>query len=354
MAGSVIGAGLGLLGADKAASEAKKNRKMQKKQMEALAKVKFNPFSTNFNGAGVDFSNGQANFNMGGFQGAFDQFGSNADMFAGNMGGLQQMLGQAGQNVQNRQGPFQQGLQDSFFGGAQQFANRANQGFDGLRDEMLGTLRAQAQPFEDRAFTGMLDNQFAQGRLGSTGGSLQTEAFARGLGQADLDRQLASISQAQNLQSQQAGLAQNFAGAGQGLVGQGDQLLQSALQQFSGVQGLLGQNQQFQQGALGGQQNIMQMLMGLGQFGANLGATQADIGLGAAGGAANVGNNIAGQAGSGDIMGQFLGTLGQNVSGGGFSGMNNPFAGLFGGGQAAPPALFNNPAQFLSGGNNGP
>lgn len=349
MPGSIIGAGIGLLGADKAASEAKKSRKLQKKQMDRLAQVEFNPFGTSFNGAGVDFSNGQANLNMGGFQGQFGQFGQNAQQFAGNQPALQSIFNQSASRVNDRFNPFQQGLQDSFFGGAQQFANRANQGFDSLRDETLGALRAQAQPFEDRAFTGMLDNQFSTGRLGSSGGALQTEAFARGLGQADLDRQLAATGQAQQLQSQQANLAQMFGQAGGQTAATGDALLQSAMNQFGQSQGMLGQNQANQAGALSGQNSIMQMLLGLGTFGGNLGAQQASTGIAAAGGAGQIAGQMANNLGPGDIQGQFLQQMGNNFSSGG-----NPFAGMFGGGSMPnqPTPLFNNTAQFVSGDNN--
>lgn len=334
MPGSVIGAGLGLLGANKAAKQASRDRKLQKEQMDRLAQVKFQGQNVSgFGGAGVDFSNGGAQLNMGQFGGANQQFLDNGQMFAGQQGGLQNMMNMNQQRAMNAAGPFQQGLQNSFFGGAQQFADRANQGFDATRDQSLALMREQSQPFDQRAFTGMLDNQFATGRLGSSGGALQTEAFARGLGQVDLDRQLAATGQAQQLQSQQAGLAQQFGQAGSGLAGMGDQLFNNAMSQFGNSQGMLGQNQNQQLGALSGQQNIMQMLMGMGTFGGNLGANAANTDIGAAGGAMQGANAMSQQAGPGDIQGMALGQLGQNVSG-----MGNPFAGMFGGTAPKPAA----------------
>lgn len=97
--------------------------------------------------------------------------------------------------------------------------------------ETLGLLRQQAQPFEERAFSNLQDNLFATGRLGTTGGGLQTEAFARGLGQADLGRQLAASGEGRAAQQAQLGL-------GTGLASQQDALLSNAMNRFQGMSGL--------------------------------------------------------------------------------------------------------------------
>lgn len=78
---------------------------------------------------------------------------------------------------------------------------------------------------------GLTDNLFATGRMGSSGGALQTEAFARGLGQADLSRQLAATGQAQQAQ-------QNALGLATGLFGAGDNLLNSAFSRFGNTANL--------------------------------------------------------------------------------------------------------------------
>lgn len=94
--------------------------------------------------------------------------------------------------------------------------------FDSVYGDTLSRLRTQAQPFEDRAFQQLQQNLFGTGRMGTTGGGLQTEAFARGLGQADLDRQL------------QAG------GEARTQMGLDDTLLGNAFSRFSDTSRLFG------------------------------------------------------------------------------------------------------------------
>lgn len=64
------------------------------------------------------------------------------------------------------------------------------QDYQGFVNGRLDLLRQQAAPFEQRAYNANNQNLFSTGRMGTTGGGIQTEAFARGLGQADLQRQL--------------------------------------------------------------------------------------------------------------------------------------------------------------------
>jgi hypothetical protein len=95
------------------------------------------------------------------------------------------------------------------------------QQYSDVAAQRLALLREQAAPFEQRAFNGLNQNLFNTGRMGSSGGALQTEAFARGLGQADTSRQLDSQGFAEQLYGRdlQAALARNQMGAG--LMGQG-------------------------------------------------------------------------------------------------------------------------------------
>lgn len=147
-------------------------------------------------------------------------------------------------------GQFQTGLQSTAFQGAQSQLAGLGQTYQDAYTNTLGTLREQARPEMDRAFAGLTDNLFATGRLGSTGGALQTEAFARGLGQADLSRQLAATQQAQQAQQNALGLGVGLTGVGtnlsqqgnlnmgalssaaQSMFGTGDQLLNSAYNRF--------------------------------------------------------------------------------------------------------------------------
>lgn len=131
---------------------------------------------------------------------------------------------------------------------------------------VLDLMRQQAAPFEDRAFTGMLDNQFATGRLGSTGGALQTEAFARGLGQADTARQLQSFQESRNFQNQVMGNASNLFGLGGAQRGLSDSLLNSAFGNFGNLAGLSADIEQSRFGqASGAQTNFFNQLGQLAQ-----------------------------------------------------------------------------------------
>jgi hypothetical protein len=120
----------------------------------------------------------------------------------------------------------------SIFGAANTQLGSLNQTYDQAYGNTLNTLREQARPEEERAFAGLQDNLFATGRLGSTGGALQTEAFARGLGQADLSRQLAAGQEARLAQQNALGLGQGLFGVGAGGMGLQDQLLNSAFGRF--------------------------------------------------------------------------------------------------------------------------
>lgn len=141
--------------------------------------------------------------------------------------------------------PFNQGFQNLAFQGAQNQAALAGTNFDTVRADTLANLRNQAEPFEARSFQNLQNQLFATGRLGSTGGALQTEAFARGLGQADLSRQLEATNQARLSQQNALSLSQGLAGLGNQNAITGDALLQGAFGRFSGLAGQL--DQQIQQ-----------------------------------------------------------------------------------------------------------
>lgn len=154
------------------------------------------------------------------------------------MNGLNQILGGANSAfTQAQQGLSTAGQLNGFdpsaaFGAATQQMQGLNQTYGQAYDTTLNTLRAQARPEEDRQFAGLTDNLFSTGRLGSSGGALQTEAFARGLGQADLSRQLAATTQAQQAQQNQLGLSQGLYNMGSSGTNLQDQLLNSAFGRF--------------------------------------------------------------------------------------------------------------------------
>jgi hypothetical protein len=312
-------------------------------------------------GVGFDPS-GNATFNLGGQQGIFDALGGASMAGIAGGQGLQalgidafnmQGIGQNNRattqafrqlNKLNKKG-FRRGAQNQLFGLGKEFLG--NLDFGDLRDENLSLLREMAQPHEAKAFQGLQENQFATGRLGSSGGALMTEAFAKGLADADLGRQQSSIGLAQAQQMQNFGIGIGAMQQGQGLAGFEDQLKNSAFGRFAGGVGINQQQSQglfnmgsslFGQGlqGLGGQNAIMQQLLGMGTFGANLGAQRANTDIAAAGGAGQIASQM-GPSG-GDIMGGFLTNMGTNLlqGNGGFN-----FGNLFGGGGAGSSSPFN-------------
>ena len=383
--GMVAAAAASVIGGAMSADSASKDRSLQKKAAKKLSNVAFDPKSISGpGGLGVTFGEEGTSFDLGDFQSIFDLFGDNANrsLVQGQelqeassefLPGIFQGIGNAqtiSQESFDRFGDlqfdgFQRGLQDQLFGGAGSTLGRLGGGFDDIRGSTLDLLRRQAQPFEERAFGNLQENQFATGQLGSSGGGLQTEAFARGLGQADLSRQLAAGDEARNVQNSFQQLLAQQLGGGQALRGQESDLLQQAFGQFAGSQGLASQLQQsvFNQGGaltnqagqqLGGQQSLLGMLMSLGGFAGDLEASRADTDIRAKGGAAGALGNLG--ASGNDMIAGFLGSLGSNLAdqdffqGGGSggattnSGLNtsslggvgsgdfNPFADMFGGG----------------------
>lgn len=70
-----------------------------------------------------------------------------------------------------------------------------------LGQQRYDLLSQQAAPGEQRAFNRLNDSMFSTGRLGTTGGGIQTEAFARGIAEADLGRQVQGMDFGRQVQS---------------------------------------------------------------------------------------------------------------------------------------------------------
>lgn len=113
-----------------------------------------------------------------------------ADAALGQYGNLFGNLAQ-----QSAQNPY--ALQQMQLG--QNFMGAAPRSYQDVASSRLGLLREQAAPFEERAANSLQNTLFSQGRLGSTGGGRDIEAFARGLGQADTARQLDAQTMAEGL-----------------------------------------------------------------------------------------------------------------------------------------------------------
>jgi hypothetical protein len=223
-----------------------------------------------------------------------------------------------------------------------------------LAQNRLNVLRDQAAPFEQREFNRLQDDLFKTGRIGSSGGGLQTEAFARGLGQADLDRQLAAEDQALRLRtSAMQQTASGLAGLGEGRAQRGlfDQLATSQLGRTAGASDLSARramdrfnlaNQLFAQTQSQDPRNLQLGLAALGGAQGLAGMNMDALGMAAgieqarSGAATNRAQLIAGAPqGGGNIMGNAMASLGGSM----FAGA---VPGVFGGSGGSPAAV---PAQ---------
>lgn len=231
------------------------------------------------------------------------------------------------------------------------FANVGQQGnYDAVRDDTLAALRTQAEPFERRAFNSLQNNQFATGRLGTSGGALQTEAFARGLAQADTERQLIARQEARNVQNNEDSLLQSAfgrfvqtAGMANDLAQQrfgnsmllndtafnrGQQNLQNQIMAAQLPTQLQGQQLQLALQAMQGQGFLTDQ--GMQQFQAALAAAQAGANarIGSGSNVAALATARAGMPTSGDIWGQALTGIASRV--GGSQSTMQALSGLFG------------------------
>jgi len=166
---------------------------------------------------------------QGQLPGLFDQGlqAANVDPYAytrydQQMGGAAQNLGQSAQMMQNLGmnmfggGVPGMGMSMDMYGMGRNAFGERPQSYQSVADQQLAQMRAASAPFEQRAGEGLQQNLFSTGRLGTTGGGMNVEAFARGLGQADTQRVLDSQGFAEQLygRDQQAALQRNNMGAG--------------------------------------------------------------------------------------------------------------------------------------------
>lgn len=181
---------------------------------------------------------------------------------AGGMQGLFGAAGQAGMGMLNSP-VYGSGQANTMFGMGQGMMNTPQQSYQDVYNQRLGLLRDQAAPFEERAQNSFLNKQFAMGQMGAhTGGNRNTEAFARGLGQADTTRQLDAMNLSEALYGRDQSANIQRQGIGSGLM-QG------------GLQGLLsgyGQQGQLAQGFMGLGGNLGTSLGNV--YGAGYGAQQ--------------------------------------------------------------------------------
>lgn len=212
-------------------------------------------------------------------------------------GAMSSFMNQGGGALQAGLGGLQ-GNMGTAFGMGQDFLGQAGGmlgqagNVQGLIDDRYAALSAQAAPGEERQYNSLQNKLFSQGRLGSTGGSRDIEAFARGLGEADLSRQMAAqdlgLRTSSTLQqgagiagglgsglfNQGFGAAGQLGGFGQGLMSQGLGFGQQGLENTIGLQDI---------GISRGQQRLSNAtnLFGFGQntFGGGIQNAQGATGL---------------------------------------------------------------------------
>jgi len=119
------------------------------------------------------------------------------------------------------------------------------QSYDAIRDERLALMREKAAPYEERASNALLGKMYGMGRMGSTGGGRDIQAFGRGLGEADTGRQLDAMSLADSLYGRDL----NAAIARQGM---GANLFSGGVGNYLQGLGQAGQFGQLGMGAVGG------------------------------------------------------------------------------------------------------
>jgi hypothetical protein len=174
---------------------ARSQKKLQKQalamQREAAnAKLGYNMGGISANDYGID---------LGQWGGLQDLFRTGAGEALGSMttGVPDDVMNAFGamQPFMNR-GQFRPEMMEQLFSGAGGLADELSRGTDDIYNSTLGRLRAEAAPEEERLTQAHNQRLFNTGQGGTTGGAMQTEAFAKGLGQADIGRQLAAGGEA--------------------------------------------------------------------------------------------------------------------------------------------------------------
>lgn len=323
-----VATGMAIAGGLASAYGAKKQSDAQKRAASAAA---FNPYNINSPLGNVNFHGNTASFNANPQMTALNSLlGQNATGLLGGQGGYSpqyqqfaQMLGgqampglfsgamdasqnlpygnfMQNQNVLGQLGGQAQGALGGLLQGGQSLLGGGNLDLNQLINSRLGLLREQAAPFESRAFDSLQNRLFSQGQLGGSGGGLQMESFARGLGQADLARQLEAQNLGLQVQDQNANIGLGMMNQAQGMFGlagdlsnmrfnnamsMSDVVNSRAQQRLSNAQTLFGfgselQNRDYAQGiqALQGQGLLNNQFMDMIALGGNIGNARSNAG----------------------------------------------------------------------------
>ena len=166
--------------------------------------------------------------------------------------------------------------------------NTAGSDFTNTFNNSLTALNKQLELPTQQAESELANSQFGRGQLGTSGGALQTQAFATGLGQAYLGNQQTAFNEAMNAQNSATSNAGILQGAGNNVLATGNNLLANAFGQFNNTSQLgtntansiFGQNSNISQlGEQYGQNQVNNATLGqtlpatlAGQYGANANA----------------------------------------------------------------------------------
>jgi len=234
------------------------------------------------------------------------------------------------------------------FGNAGNLLNSANGAYSSAYNSALNSQLGVLQNQQDLALNSNNNLEFAQGRLGTSGGALQTKALAQGFGLADLQAQNNAVGLANNA------MQTNFLGAntanniGLGLLNSGGNLLSAGGSLGANIgNSIFNQNAAINQigvnnantnftgqtsgSMLPGQLSLQQLQLALGGISgntalSNIGNNSAALGLSAYNDIANNQNaatknlwqsGFAMQGGGGSGTGQAAGQISNGNSGGG-------------------------------------
>lgn len=182
----------------------------------------------------------------------------------------QAFQGAANQRLFNQRNPFAQRAMTSYMGLGRENLERAAGSYDTQYQDALSRLRESARPGEELAGANFLQRMFDTGGRGTSGGAMQSEAFARALANAETDRQLQAYGEARAQRQSDLGTGQALLGAGMGLRGLQDSLMQNATSRFGAMANL---NQGLAQARFGMGQDLGQY--GVGLYGLGMQQNQA-------------------------------------------------------------------------------
>jgi len=312
---------------------------------------------------------------------------------AGTQAQLQQQSGLQGQVQNSQMGLINQGqnqlnnpLTQNLQGAAQNQLNTAGSDFTNTYNTQLAALNQQLALPAAQAQSQLNDAEFGRGQLGTSGGALQTQAFATGLGQAFMGNQNQAYNQAMAAQNSATNNAATLNNAANSNLSTANGLLANAYGQFNNTSALntntansiFNQNSQISQlGNQYGQQNLNNQITSsalpaqlAGAYGANANAAITGAGnlnniglsgfnaaLGAGTQQGNQYNNAMSNAAKVVSSGQTtnglagIGNMVNGVAGNGLlSGIGSVFSGLTSGGGGSSPTV--NYGDYANVGNN--